>query len=130
MRLVLALVLVLTALPAAAQCTVTRVVDGDTLHLDCGSGDVKVRLLGYDTPEIHRPKCAVEAERGARATELLAGLVARGPVTGFYPQGLDHYGRTLARITIAGQDVTAYMLATPLAQPYQGRAHPDWCGTS
>lgn len=134
MRLVLALslahVLALAALPAAAACTVTRIVDGDTLHLDCGAGDVKVRLLGYDTPEIFHPKCAAEARRGAEATDLLAALVARGPVTGFYPQGLDRYGRTLARVAIAGQDVTDFMLATPLALPYQGHAHPDWCGTS
>jgi endonuclease YncB( thermonuclease family) len=124
---VLLLILCLFGSPVVAGCTVTRVVDGDTLHLDCGAGDLRVRLLGYDTPEVHHPHCPAEALLAARATAVLAGLVARGPVTGFAPQGLDRYGRTLAHVAIAGQDVTAFMLATPLARPYAGHAHPDWC---
>ena len=110
-----------------AACRVTYVVDGDTLHLDCGVGERKVRLLGYDTPEIYHPKCAAEAEAGRRATDLLAGLVASGPVTALSVQGKDRYGRDLATIFIAGTDVTGYMLASGLAQPYTGHQHPNWC---
>lgn len=110
-----------------AACRVTYVVDGDTLHLDCGAGERKVRLLGYDTPEVYHPKCAAEAEAGRKATDFLAGLVASGPVTALSVQGQDRYGRDLATISIAGTDVTGYMLASGLAQPYTGHKHPNWC---
>ena len=116
-----------TQAAAADGCRVTYVVDGDTLHIDCGAGERKVRLLGYDTPEIYHPKCQAEAEAGRKATDLLAGLVASGPVTGFAVQGQDRYGRDLASVAIAGTDVTAYMLATHLALPYTGHQHPNWC---
>ena len=115
----------LAATPTA--CRVTYIVDGDTLHMDCGLGERKVRLLGYDTPEVYHPKCAAEAEAGRKATDLLAGLVASGPVTAMQVQGHDRYGRDLATVSIAGTDVTSFMLATTLALPYAGHQHPDWC---
>ena len=113
--------------PTATACRVTYVVDGDTLHMDCGAGERKVRLLGYDTPEVYHPKCAAEAEAGRKATDLLAGLVASGPVTAMNVKGQDRYGRDLASVSIAGTDVTSFMLGTPLALPYAGHKHPDWC---
>jgi endonuclease YncB( thermonuclease family) len=117
-----------TGLAATAPaCRVTRVVDGDTLHMDCGAGLMKVRLLGYDTPEVYSPKCAAEAEAGRRASDLLAALVASGPVTAISVQGTDRYGRALATVAIAGRDVTGAMLASDLALPYTGHQHPDWC---
>ena len=39
-------------------CRVTYVVDGDTVHLACPeTGEVKARLLGFDTPEVYSPGC-------------------------------------------------------------------------
>ncbi len=117
--------------PAARQsesCTVSRVVDGDTLRLTCNGTVHKVRLLGYDTPEIYHPLCPAEKQAGEAATDLMRQLVGSGPVTGVQFKGHDRYGRDLAHVQIGGQDVSAYMLATPLARPYQGRKHPDWCG--
>lgn len=113
--------------PMATRCSVAHVVDGDTLHLTCGGVRHKVRLLGYDTPEISRALCPAEKQAGDTATALLRALVASGPVTGVHFQGHDRYGRDLARIEIAGQDVTRHMLATPFARPYTGHKHPDWC---
>lgn len=113
--------------PTAADCSVTRVVDGDTLHLNCNGIRHKVRLLGYDTPEVSHPLCPAEKQAGDTATGLLRTLVASGPVTGVRFEGKDRYGRDLARVEIAGQDVTDHMLATNFALPYQGHKHPDWC---
>lgn len=112
---------------ASAMCHVTYVVDGDTLHLDCGAGERKVRLLGFDAPEVFHPHCPAEAEAGRRATAALRALVASGPVTSVRTQGHDRYGRDLDWLSIAGRDVTQSMLATPYALPYAGHAHPDWC---
>ena len=111
----------------AGVCRVIRVVDGDTLQLDCGQGARRVRLLGFDTPEIRHPRCAAEAVAGRMAGAMLTGLVASAPVTGVQVTGQDRYGRDLASLAIGGQDVALFMLGTGLALPYQGHAHPDWC---
>ncbi len=109
-------------------CRVTWVVDGDTLHIDCGQGERRVRLMGYDTPEIYHPKCAAEKKAGGAETRMMKALVASGPVTGDRVVGIDRYGRDLAWVAIGGKDVTKTMLKTPWALPYSGHAHPDWCG--
>ena len=116
------------AAAAPLSCQVNRVVDGDTLHLTCGGVGHRVRLLGYDTPEVFHPLCAAEGMAGKRATARLAELVATGPVTGVIFAGRDRYGRDLASVKIGGRDVAGYMLASNLTRPYQGRQHPDWCG--
>ena len=96
---------------ASAGCEVVRVVDGDTLHMRCGWVVHKVRLLGFDTPEVFRPQCDAERVAGQRATARMQHLVAAGPVTAVRFQGRDRYGRDLARVEIAGQDVADAMLA-------------------
>lgn len=116
-----------TPAPQTSDCTVTRVVDGDTLHLTRGAVRHKVRLLGYDTPEITHPRCPAERVAGEKATDLMRAMVASGPVTHVRFAGHDRYGRDLADVEIAGQDVAAAMLASSLARPYQGHRHPDWC---
>lgn len=116
-----------TAAPPAPSCAVSRVVDGDTLHLICGGLRHKVRLLGFDAPEVFHPRCPAEAAAGAQATALMRRLVAAGPVTGVQFSGKDRYDRDLAKVEVAGKDLSAQMLASPLARPYQGHKHPDWC---
>ncbi|MBI1171254.1 thermonuclease family protein [bacterium] len=113
--------------PDAGGCSVTRIVDGDTVHLTCNGARHKVRLLGYDTPEIFHPRCEAERVAGERASDLMRAIAAAGPVTRVRFAGRDRYGRDLADVEIAGQDVAASMLASPLARPYRGHRHPDWC---
>lgn len=114
--------------PPVRACIVTHVTDGDTLRLSCAGRQHKVRLLGFDTPEIFHPSCAAEKAMGEAARARMAALVASGPVTSVSFQGQDRYGRDLARVSIGGQDVTAAMLGSGLARPYAGHRHPDWCG--
>lgn len=126
--MVLSALVMFGAAEAMAGCQVSRVVDGDTLHLTCGGVRHRVRLLGYDTPEVFHPLCAAEGVAGKGATARLEGLVATGPVTGVRFAGRDRYGRDLASVEIGGRDIAGYMLASRLARPYGGRRHPDWCG--
>src|SRR5262245_30989637 len=42
------------------ETTVTRVVDGDTIHVSLGSDDATIRLIGIDTPETVAPGQPVE----------------------------------------------------------------------
>lgn len=108
-------------------CQVAKVTDGDTLVLICDHQAHRVRLLGMDTPEIFHPRCLDEAEAGLAARQAMQSLVASGPVTAVRFQGHDRYGRDLAHVSVAGRDLGASMLASGLALPYDGHAHPDWC---
>lgn len=117
--------------PVAADtgCRITRVVDGDTVHLTCpATGPVKARLLGFDTPEIHTPRCRAEAVAGHEATAVLRQVLQSGPITQARFQGQDRYGRALVRLEVGGQDVARRMIASGLALPYAGGRHPYWCG--
>jgi micrococcal nuclease len=110
-------------------CRVTYVADGDTIHLACpDTGEVKARLLGFDTPEVYSPRCREELVAGQQATEVLRQVLRSGPITAARFQGHDRYGRELVRLEVAGQDVARRMIASGYAVPYSGGRHPDWCG--
>jgi len=113
--------------PAAPVCRVTYVVDGDTVHMNCGGGAMKVRLLGFDTPEVFSPSCRREKAAGDAATRALTALVRSAPVTSAVFHGHDRYGRNLARVAIGGQEVAGYMIGLGLALPYHGHRRPNWC---
>jgi endonuclease YncB( thermonuclease family) len=128
MKHCLLVVLLAFAWPAlAAPCQVTKVTDGDTIRMTCGRTAHRVRLLGFDTPEIFHPKCTAERQAGLQAARLMRRLVATGRVTQVEFKGRDHYGRDLAHVQIAGTDLASAMLASGLALPYAGHRHPDWC---
>src|SRR3954471_14859307 len=61
--------------PAAdhAGAVVTRVVDGDTIHVAIGGHDETVRLIGINTPETVDPRSPVECfgEEAHKRTEQL-----------------------------------------------------------
>ena len=113
---------------ASAPCAVARVVDGDTVVLNClGVGQFRARLMGFDTPETHRPRCNREALLGQAATRRLRALL--DTPAGFAVQlgGWDRYERRLITITINGRDVGDTLIAEGLALPYQRGRRPDWC---
>lgn len=79
---------------------VTKVVDGDTIWVGSGTGDVKVRLIGIDTAETVDPNEPVGCfgpEASAEAARLLTGAsvyLELDPSQG----DIDRYGRTLAYV--------------------------------
>jgi len=84
---------------------VTRVVDGDTLHIDASDGDspvTKIRLLGIDAPE------AADDEQGQmyyarEATEFVQQVAHGQPVTLYLDEAghtRGHYGRLLAYVEL------------------------------
>jgi micrococcal nuclease len=101
---------------------VLRVVDGDTIDVrDDTRGRLRVRLLGIDTPEVHRPGWSVgcwgpEAERFA--AETLTGQ--RISLTADLTQDThDRYGRTLAYISLAdGRDFTVEAVRAGMGRSY------------
>jgi len=84
---------------ATLHGTVTRVVDGDTIHVRVDGRRVKVRYIGVDTPESHRPDTPVQCF-AREATAANARLVAGEEVvlrTDAEPR--DRYDRLLAYVT-------------------------------
>ncbi len=83
-------------LPAGADLTVQRVVDGDTIEL---AGGERVRLIGLDTPETKAPNQPVGCF-GQEASRFTASILPPGtPVrlVGDVEQR-DRYGRLLAYV--------------------------------
>ena len=83
---------------------VTRVVDGDTIVVQFADGKTdKVRILGVDTPETHKPGTPVQcfgpdAEKFTR--ERLSGRSVRLELD---KESRDKYKRLLAYVYVEGQ---------------------------
>ncbi len=78
---------------------VTRVVDGDTLHVRLGGTTEKVRLIGIDTPETHGPGGLKECY-GEEATKRMTQLAPVGTPVRLVRDldARDRYGRLLAYV--------------------------------
>lgn len=82
----------------AFEATVTYVHDGDTLYLDTGETELKVRLIGIDTPELaSQQQPDAEECYGAEARELLRDFLPENTnvwaLEDREPE--DRYGRSL-----------------------------------
>lgn len=101
--------------------TVTRVVDGDTLHVRLAGRDETVRLLGIDTPELHRPGTPVEC--GARAAASVLQRAAEGRRVSVRADPTqderDRYGRMLGYVETAdGRDLGEAVVEAGWAEVY------------
>ena len=83
--------------PAVGE--VTRITDGDTIHVSIGGGDETVRLIGIDTPESVDPRSPVECF-GKEASAHLAELLPIGTDVRLVRdvEARDRYGRLLAYV--------------------------------
>lgn len=104
----LSLMLALAASPAVASGfsgVVSHVTDGDTLWVRPASGaaPVQVRLQGIDAPEI----CQAF---GHQARDALAAHVQQHQVQ-VTVRARDAYHRTVARVTLNGQDLGAWLVS-------------------
>lgn len=101
--------LYLGALPAEKgsaeieQARVVRVVDGDTLAVDRGHGEEKVRLIGIDAPESVHPDAERNSVEGQEASAHLKGLIKDGAIV-YLERDVsetDKYGRLLRYVWIS-----------------------------
>lgn len=104
------------AVPRAAfDATVVRVVDGDTFVARvAGRGpDVRVRIIGVDTPETVRPGTPVACfghAASSYSSALLAGVTVRAATE---PGGdTDRYGRALWDVWLPDRRFVAAMLVS------------------
>jgi micrococcal nuclease len=100
---------------------VTKVTDGDTLHVDMDGTDERVRLIGINTPETVDPRKTVECF-GKEASERMKSLAEGKNVRLEYDdsQSLrDTYGRLLAYVYLEdGQMLNKKMVAEGYAYEY------------
>ena len=85
--------------------TVTYVIDGDTfIFQDKNGEEMKVRMIGIDTPESVHPDETKNTEEGKQASEYTKGRL-EGKEIGleFDIQKEDQYGRTLAYVWLDGK---------------------------
>lgn len=81
----------------------TRVVDGDTVIAQVGGEELRVRLIGIDTPETVAPDQPVECFGPAASEFTHRRLEGEDVELEFDVERLDPYGRTLAYVWLGGE---------------------------
>ena len=111
------------------NCTVTRVVDGDTIDviLDLGFSILhkcRVRLYGIDTPE-SRTRDKDEKARGKLAAKFLKDSIDKGKTVVLQSKLKDSkgkYGRVLGSVIVDDVDLNEKMILNFLAVRYHGQS--------
>lgn len=114
----------------AIACPNPTVHDGDSIR--CGGE--RIRLLNIDAPELAgSSRCSAKSRqrlansrnpawcdpiRAIAARDALRAFLSRGPVR-IERQGKDAYGRTLARVTVNGQDAGQHLITLGLARKWR-----------
>ena len=116
------------AVISTSGCVIPRVVDGDTIKVSCAGQSVSARLVGFDTPEITKPRCAAEARLGQTASDFLEQTLRDSKVVEAVPVNRrEKFGRTLIRLKIDGRDISQTMVSAGLAVYYKGGKRINWC---
>jgi micrococcal nuclease len=101
--------------PTAQTGTVVSITDGDTLRLTVDDTEVRVRLIGIDTPEVYpNPACF-----GAEAEAALADLAPSGSTVGiaYDRDPRDQYDRELLYLfTVDGTLINLELVAQGYAK--------------
>ena len=111
------------------NCTVTRVVDGDTIDviLDLGFSVLhkcRVRLYGMDTPE-SRTRNKDEKARGKLAAKYLEDSIKNGTeiiLRSKLKDSKGKYGRVLGEIVVDNININQSMIEKYLAVRYTGQS--------
>lgn len=111
------------------------VVDGDTIVLGFGNAQRRIRLTGFDAPELDGA-CKDEVRLAQRARARLHQWLAEGPFewNGAEDPPRDRYGRELRAARRVGADgsvqlLSETMIASGLAsESGWGASERDWCG--
>ena len=85
------------------RAEVTRVVDGDTIHVNLQGRDVTIRLIGIDTPETVAPGQPVQCYGHRASAYTTTRLDGRTVDLEFDVERTDRYDRTLAYVWIGSE---------------------------
>ena len=103
------------------QFKVVRVYDGDTLKAQGYDIEIKVRLLGIDSPETQRGKRKPGQPYSQKAKEFLTQMVLN-KVVEIKGYGLGPYNRTLGVVYLDGVNVNLEIVKAGLAEVYHGNS--------
>jgi endonuclease YncB( thermonuclease family) len=123
MRPTILALLLFCAAPACAadaqQFTgrVMAVEDGDTVRVQRGQGDVRVRIFGIDAPEATQPY-GPEAREQARRLLLDRTVVVS-------MKDIDQYGRLVAALSVDGRDAGTELISSGAAWNYAQFSQDD-----
>lgn len=123
------------------KCTVTRVVDGDTVdaNIDLGFNMFtkdRIRLMGIDTPEsrtrnkhekIHGLASKTRLKELLKEAENIPGKRGKKQVyLQTSKQGKGKFGRILGTLWVNGQNVNDVLIAENHARPYFGGSKDEF----
>ena len=94
----------------ATPCQIIRVIDGDTVDVMVNDALLRIRLMGYDTPEVCNPSKPGYEHWGIQSSEAVQRIVEKGSkftirldkVGKEKSWNSDRYGRILAHIEVDG----------------------------
>jgi micrococcal nuclease len=112
----------------AQACRIMQVVDGDTLRLWCDDGMARMRLTGFDAPELYSPKCFAETVAAQQAKWALRWLIWQARGVRMQRDGEDRYGRSLVELSDAAGPLADRMIAAGHGRAYGGGRREGWCG--
>jgi endonuclease YncB( thermonuclease family) len=108
------------------------VVDSDTLRYN----NEPIRLAGFNTPETRSAECDSERCAGfaakERLQELLSNAVEVDLEVRLNSSGVpvrDKHRRQITRLVLDGTDVADILIPEGHAEPYDGGARRNWCGS-
>lgn len=117
--------MLLASVAVSFVCVSPIVHDGDSIRC----GHERIRIANIDAPELEgSPRCEgrtggpnpkwCDYALGIRARDALQAFLAKGEVR-ITRQGLDRYGRTLARVTVNGRDAGEHLVSAKLARRWR-----------
>ena len=114
--------------PYVFNCTIVRVVDGDTVDVDVDLGfgcwvrghNGRIRLFGIDAPESRGGTLETKAH-GRLAKKFVQEKLKVGEVYKLRTKDKGKYGRYLGDFQVGNKWLCAELVANQLAVPYMGR---------
>lgn len=132
----LLLLSMLLSLSFATEAIVTKIVDGDTLHVTMNGKEEKIRILYIDTPEKYGgAKLEKDAKRAGISSkdEQMLGKLASGYASKFFQKGdkvnvtsdkKDHYGRMLGTVSKNSIDYSTSIISDGYSCIYKKAKYP------
>ncbi len=110
--------------PPLPHYVVVKDYDGDTIQVKREGTLYKVRFLGIDTPETHRPGFVVQCG-GPEASAYTKNLLAPGSIVSLKPDSsqpsIDRYGRLLRFVYLGRLNVSYRLVRKGFAKSYHYR---------
>ncbi len=111
--------------------------DGDTITFNIPDTpaivgkNMKIRVLGIDTPELKKKRCSAEKEKAEKAKQVVYSLLKNAREINLHRIERGKYFRMLADVEFDGQDLATILLEQNLAVRYSGgKKDFSWCQES